>query len=806
MKLAERVGHRLLSAYGGWPIHLALAVALVPAAVFRGEVLFARDLHLDWYPRAIVFAQTIWNGYLPLWDLTIGFGQPLLADPGTQVLYPTTWLTLFLPPQTVYTVFALTHLLFAGVGFTVLGRAIGLRRGAAVVAGAAWMLSGPFVSMVNLWHHLAGAAWMPWVVLAAHRLARRPSLGRIVVFALCLGLQVFAGSGDMVLLTAGVTGAWLMATSFSRKRATRALGALALGTLLAASLSAIQWLPTLDLAAGAMRGALPEDVRAEWSVPPAGLARFIVPFDASGRIAFGGAAQAALFDGHRPPFFGSLYAGIVALALGGVGLAGGRPRRLAMVLAALATLTLLVSMGTHTPVYGFVARLVPGGAIFRYPTKVTVVTAFALAMLAGMGFQALARRRARGRLPAAVFAAAGAATLATVAAFFGPALQSTIAWGVLLDRSGVEGDALSSLMRFLGHGVLAGLAAFALLRTHRTVGGPRLLAAACLVADLLLAHYDLHPTAPGGLLAARPPVLSALDRAGRARTYIYEYDLLDGTSERLLGRRTAYAVAQPPPGSDPRPVAAFGLRMYPVPPCAGNWGVEGSYDLDLRGLQPLRFHEVNLLLRQAEGSPAHRRILRVGAVRNVVALHEAGFEDLAAGPTFTGLFGEPIRSFHVPDARPRVYAVGQALVVDDKVAALAMLHPSFDPAAQVVLSGPGAADAAASHATPRGRVRVDELFADRERLDVDLDGPGFVVSVDAWAPGWKAFVDGRPAPMLKANALFRAVAVPAGRHVVEMRYRPTTVVVGAGISGISVLLLGVLGVAVGLRRRGRTSS
>ena len=104
---------RLTRAPGGWPVHLILATLLLPRATVLGEALFDRDLHMDWYPRALVFAQTIRRGFLPLWDLTIGFGQPLLADPSAQVLYPTTWLNLLLAPWTAYNVYALGHLVFA---------------------------------------------------------------------------------------------------------------------------------------------------------------------------------------------------------------------------------------------------------------------------------------------------------------------------------------------------------------------------------------------------------------------------------------------------------------------------------------------------------------------------------------------------------------------------------------------------------------------------------------------------------------------------------------------------------------------
>jgi uncharacterized membrane protein YfhO len=39
----------------------------------------------------------------------------------------------------------------------------------------------------------------------------------------------------------------------------------------------------------------------------------------------------------------------------------------------------------------------------------------------------------------------------------------------------------------------------------------------------------------------------------------------------------------------------------------------------------------------------------------------------------------------------------------------------------------------------------------------------------------------------RANLAFRAVAVPAGRHVVEMRYRPATVPTGVVVSAVTLL-------------------
>jgi hypothetical protein len=59
---------------------------------------------------------------------------------------------------------------------------------------------------------------------------------------------------------------------------------------------------------------------------------------------------------------------------------------------------------------------------------------------------------------------------------------------------------------------------------------------------------------------------------------------------------------------------------------------------------------------------------------------------------------------------------------------------------------------------------------------------GYAVLLDEWMLGWTATLDGAHATLERADVVFRAVAIPAGDHVVDMRYRTPGLRAGALLS------------------------
>ena len=54
-------------------------------------------------------------------------------------------------------------------------------------------------------------------------------------------------------------------------------------------------------------------------------------------------------------------------------------------------------------------------------------------------------------------------------------------------------------------------------------------------------------------------------------------------------------------------------------------------------------------------------------------------------------------------------------------------------------------------------------------------------------PGWRVFVDGEESELLRAYGALGAVALPAGDHVVELKYDPPSWRLGALLSGLTLL-------------------
>lgn len=93
---------------------------------------------------------------------------------------------------------------------------------------------------------------------------------------------------------------------------------------------------------------------------------------------------------------------------------------------------------------------------------------------------------------------------------------------------------------------------------------------------------------------------------------------------------------------------------------------------------------------------------------------------------------------------------------------------------------------------------VSDLRLEANRVSLTAGG-GLLVLTDAWAPGWRARVDGREADVVPVNGgLHRGVFLQPGPHRVELFYWPESLTLGGWLTLASAVLLATLGL---LRKR-----
>ncbi|HVQ28765.1 MAG TPA: YfhO family protein, partial [Vicinamibacteria bacterium] len=753
---------------------------------------FQRDIHSYWYPHIEVFVRAVAEGSWPLWNPYVGFGTPLLADPNFQLAYPPTWLNLVLPPAVYYKAFVIVHCWMAGVGLFLLSRRLGLSTPAALLAGAAWCASGPLLSAASLFHHFAGAAWIPWVLWGLEGVLQGGAGASALLLGSLAAGQVLAGSGDMCLITT-LSGVLRLCAHFVRASPdwpeVRRLGAAGAGAaLVAAGLSAVQWLPTAELLSGSARLGQTPATSTHWSVHPLSLLDLLFP-SLVADFPMSVSLRAVLFDS-REPLLASLYLGLPAGMLVVLGVAAGRrPRALA---AIACVLFILAALGLHTPFYGWLLRL-PLVRLLRFPTKYMIPAALFWALLAGTGFEVWRTAwTSTGRRLAVVLGAAMAA-LALGSAMVAAGWRSAAGMlepFVFSDPAPLAARLAATASTLWWSSALAWACALLLwLRARReTPSAWMAIAPALLVLDLVIAGRQVNPLAPPELLSHRPPLLDALGREP-VECRLYSMGLSGPWLEAVRG----------PEGWKRSWSRALGAQERLQAPMGARWRLFGSYDGDFTGLATVAFGHATALMRANEDTPLGLKLLQMANVCHVVSARPGGPPGATTVAEQPSVFPAPIRLLRVPDPLPRAYVVSGVRRARDDAAIGTLVDPAFDATREVVLApAEGATDVQDS---PEFRATARILWRRSNALAVAVDAaaPGYLVVVESYHPGWKAFVDGEETVVLRANALFRAVPIRPGRHQVVFEYRSPAAFRGA----LSTLLTGatMLGLVAWRRRR-----
>jgi hypothetical protein len=149
-------------------------------------------------------------------------------------------------------------------------------------------------------------------------------------------------------------------------------------------------------------------------------------------------------------------------------------------------------------------------------------------------------------------------------------------------------------------------------------------------------------------------------------------------------------------------------------------------------------------------------------------------------------------------ALPRVFVPQHVEVVTEDEERLEKLSaPGFNPRAVAYVESPVTLPPEC-----RGVVKIQSEIPTRIVVTAQMETPGLLVLADRWDQGWRAYLNGKPAPILKTNYALRGVVLPAGIATVEFRYQSIAVAAAFLLAaGALVLLLGWLAMAAWLGRK-----
>jgi hypothetical protein len=769
---------------------IILASLVAGAYLSWGGTLVGKDSITQFYPWYSFLGESLRAGEIPGWNPAQFSGAPFAGDPlsGWTYLPAMVFFTL-LPVPAAAAGYLLFHLLLAGLSTYWLARALRIGTAGALLAAAAYELNGYFyLRSICCFAYPSVSAWFPLAILGAEMAIRASGWRRrwlwwgVAGLALSQILASWLGQGSYyALLALGAYTAYrtllappsagdapdghaparrlrdrirvLLATGWARRD--RVLNLVLHGSailLLGFGLAAAGILPRLEYHA------------------VSNLAEGYEGIEGS-RSTWGGYEVETWGKLLLP---GLIYAGLPVAALALAAPLVVRARHAVPFFAGLGLAALVLTMQGPTPLH-WALYLLPGLEELHPhgPERTKVVLYLAPALLAGATLGTLIDRgRDLGRR------------------IFLPLLAS----GVLLFLVAapmVEEDRIARLLLALA--IVNGcILAIAWRPAWRNVAAALLVAV--VAADLLGA--SLHEVGQR----------DNIDGSRRlTRVDLAEYYAPSGAALFLKGRTSdepaRYFGYGPADLDDPKPHYS---RWFYDPPTAALMAINDATYLGLQGLQgynAIHVDRYDAFMRAIndDGQNYHDADVFFGGLESPL-LDLLGARYIVV-PTFTDPTQFDLRNFkrshpivytdervqilEDDEALPRAWITHEAWSVDADLALKLLKLGVVDPRKTTLLETepPKLAE---PEDYSRDVASVTAYEADRIEVETYTEAPGLLTLSEVHYPAWRAYVDGEPARVYRANHLLRAVAVPAGRHKVEMRFESRALQVGLLVSGLTV--------------------
>lgn len=775
------------------PSLLAIAGLLLIGLVFfhqlllSGEIVNATD---------ILTQQYFWNVFTKdnlltdpcfrTWLPYINAGTPFHG--GVDLIFrPIKLFTLLvLPVHIAFGYEIVLYLFLMGVGMYFYMRELNVPHLTSFLASLFLMLNGEIVSLINAGHVNKIGAIFPvtFVFYTFERALQRKTLSAFLVTGCALGFQFWQGHIQISYYTCIAVGLYFLiriGIMGWRERRAKQLATLTAYALLMVItfllLAAVNFLPLIAFSQVSERAkGVSYEFATSWSMPPEELITYAIPqFFGLRRLNHFEDEDILPYWGRMPFTQTGRYFGVLPLLFLFLAVCFVRNKHV-VTLGVLALVILLLGMGKYLPTYKLLYEYVPGFNMFRVPQMILFLFAFATSALAGFGaawlfrdFSARQERRFR------IFLLGGMMTflVSWVLTLLLPQSKETVLamFEQAFMRKGATPEIASARFMNIFKGALLfnvflGLSLFVLgLRLIKSVSRWKLVLAilGVFLVDIWLfneKYLDTIPLEGSHYINKNDTIRYCLNHPGL-------YRILPMTN-----KPPTYAVSNK-------------FLLYELFSVAGYEAVGVQYYNDY-------------LARMTLGSP----LIDLLNIKYIILPKGVQFTD--GQPLRLGDTIEPYKVVMDADAvllenrrmLPRAFAVHQASVLTGREEILAVLQdPMFHPRETVVLEdAPPVAPPAQPVPAAASNVRITDYANRRIQMTATMASDGFVVLSEKYYPGWRAWIDGQPTPIYKANYTLQAVAVPQGAHTLTFAYHPTdfwwglaiTLITGLSVAGALV--------------------
>jgi hypothetical protein len=711
------------------------------------------------------------TGHFPLWNPYLFGGMPYIAAMHGDIFYPTFLLRMVLPTDVAMTWGFIIHVFLAGLFTFGFLRVLGYGFYGALVGGIAYMMSGQIASYVSPGHDgkLFVSALFPLALWILHRGIREGKNWSWGAFALIIGLCVLSPHPQLLQYTLLACGAYALFLALSavdgpalpRSTAIKRLAAALAAVVVGLAIGAAQYLPVREYVSWSPRaGGLGDYASAtSYAWPPEELLNAYLP-------QFSGMLNN--YWGRNSIHLHSDYVGAVVLILAGAAFIGLRtdPRRKQILFWSIALLvSLLWSLGSATPFYHIPYAIIPGTKYFRAPATIFFIGTLAIAILACAGAERFVEGKVKRKYLIGWLIAGGViALLASTGAL--TSFAESFAEDRQLDAVHANNSALiAGAWRSFAFVALAVALGSATLRGRISTRAAAWGLAALMTIDLWTVerlYWMFSP--PAKVIYASDAIVDMLK------------------AERQPVRVLAVPFEQPAePDAFLTGDAFMTHRVRNV--CGYHGNQLGRYN-DLTGCRanPQQLFNPNVL-QLTNTKYLLANIPQIPFLPNFV---------LAKGPV-RNASGDVVYLYRLNGDNPYSWLTPVAVKAPDEQVLATVLNPRFDvrraalfdTSARVhasvgveALPAPISVTTSVSHYEP-GKVRID-LSAPAP------NGSSLLVS-ENYYPGWKATVDGKPAPIGRADYTFIGVELPSGARSIQLDFTSPAYERGKVITWIAIL-------------------